>query len=296
VPGYHRRHSHLFLHHDNKTPIQAEDEKGRTETAKTGRREMKNTKSDMFDFLGSKINYKERMKNTLLTICPSRNRPERLKTMLDSFKRTKSKTTDIVIYVSEDDPQLEVYKLLMSKYEPKDLLIIGPRRYLSEAINYCVKISPGYDFYQEVNDDHVYKTRGWDRILISEINRSGNGWGIAFGRDLLNDKINKKLPSAAVISANVIKYLGHFFYPEIKHTYVDNYLRDIGEGMGRLFYCPKAIIEHRHFLNGKSPIDENYKWVTSKEAMDQGRIAYETWCKNERDKEIGKLNTAILGI
>ena len=43
----------------------------------------------------------------LLVMVPSRGRPKRIKEFLESYTRTKSEGTDLVVYVNNDDPVLE---------------------------------------------------------------------------------------------------------------------------------------------------------------------------------------------
>jgi hypothetical protein len=119
----------------------------------------------------------------LLTICPSRNRPDKLARMLESFYATRS-IAEIVVYISDDDPQLEENKKVL-----KDIPhIIGPRRTLVKALNYIAcELYPGIEYYQEINDDHVYHTKSWDEALIGVI-EAGNGWGISCGNDLMTNE------------------------------------------------------------------------------------------------------------
>ena len=68
----------------------------------------------------------------LLTVCPSRIRPERIQDMLASYDATKSPWNDMVIYVADDDPRLEDYKEVLKDRN----LIIGRRRTYAEVNNY----------------------------------------------------------------------------------------------------------------------------------------------------------------
>jgi len=65
--------------------------------------------------------------------------------------------------------------------------------------------------------------------------------------------------------------------PLFEHTYIDNYFKDLGEKIGRLFKVEDVFIEHRHYLSGKASMDDNYAYVLSKEALDKGKAAYDEW-------------------
>jgi hypothetical protein len=226
----------------------------------------------------------------LLTICPSRIRPDRIKNMLESYDKTIS-CGDMVIYVSEDDPRLAEYKSALKDRN----LIIGPRKYLSEVYNYCAcKLYPDYKYYHMIDDDYIMHSPRWDEVLINDIETQGQGWGIAFGRELetpMGDP--RRFPSACVVSGNIIRALGYFITPLLQHVEVDAYLRDIGEGIGRYYRNLDVIIEHRHFIGGKAEKDDNYIFSTSGEQRTFGKAGYEKWCSLYKQGDIERINYAI---
>jgi hypothetical protein len=129
----------------------------------------------------------------LLVICPSRIRPDRIQNMLRSFDETKSEGTDIIIYISDCDPRLEEYKVALEgrRYE------IGKRLFPSAVCNYLARKYPDYLYYADVADDHIYRTKNWDKILIDEIESHG-GWGVSFGWGMIHPK-EARLPQASII-------------------------------------------------------------------------------------------------
>lgn len=231
----------------------------------------------------------------LLTICPTYNRPHRLKEMLGSWDATHKGEADIIIYLSKDDPRLKEYLKLLHTCPVG--YVIDDRRTLVEALNFCFDEYPDYQYYHEINDDHVYHTPGWDNILINAIELQGQGWGIACGRDMLHDANwqQGRLPSAMVMSGNIARILGYIAYPEFRHTYIDDYFRDLAEGINRLFYCPEVLIEHRHFLSGKAENDDNYRWVMSPGEMQYGSMVYHEWLRKHKDIDIAALKKAMEG-
>ena len=225
----------------------------------------------------------------LLVICPSRGRPERLRGMVQSFKETASEGTELVVYVSEDDPAVVGYRGI----EGIDLHI-GERLSLVGVLNkFSIEVYPDVKYYGEVNDDHVYRTKRWDKTLIGHIEKGG-GWGIACGNDTVpKDWYECRHPSACVISGNIVRTLGCFVDPRFQHMYVDDYLRDIGESINGLFYDSDVVVEHRHFLNGKAEKDDNYRWIYSEEQVAFGLAAYNHWIKHSRPDDIIKLKKAM---
>lgn len=216
--------------------------------------------------------------NKVLTICPSRNRPRRLTEMLDSFNKTNS-FSDILVYVSDDDPKIEEYKSL------KAPIMFGRRRTIVEVFNHIFNVCPNYEFYSEINDDHVYHTDGWDSLLTSPI----KDYGISCGG-------SEGLPSGIVISGNIPRALGYLVTPLLQHTYVDNYFETLGKELGRYYRVPEVFIEHKHWLYGKAEKDENYEWVTSQKTLDYGKEAFKQWELLHKKSDLEKIENACRGV
>jgi len=62
--------------------------------------------------------------------------------------------------------------------------------------------------------------------------------------------------------------------PAMKHLYLDNFWRDMGQELGSLRYLDDVIIEHMHFLIGKSEQDAGYAEVNSSEIGRHDQLAY----------------------
>jgi hypothetical protein len=186
--------------------------------------------------------------------------------MLVSFEQTKSPGTEIAIYLSEDDPWLAEYKKFVDQYTH----IIGPRRYQAEVFNMFPALYPGVKFYGAINDDHVYLTKGWDRIFMEAIEIQGRGWGMACGNDLLTDWKRFQYPSAEIISGNIIRTLGYYVWPEFRHIGIDFANGLLFSTLKKLFHFPDIIIEHRHVSNNKAAQDDNYKWIYGPEEQEYG--------------------------
>ncbi len=202
----------------------------------------------------------------LITICPSRERPELAQRMYYSWLDTKTREAHLVLYVADDDPTEPKYKELFkdAKYMT---LHTGKRLTVIEVFNKMVEAYPNNEYYNFVNDDHIFRTDGWDDKLIKAIEVKGGGWGIACGNDLMHDDWYKyQHPSAEIVSGNIIRTLGYAYYPRLKHLGADIYIKALSLGLNRLFYVPEVIIEHMHGGVAKGGYDENYKKVYAPES------------------------------
>ncbi len=225
--------------------------------------------------------------NKLLAICPSRMRPKILTEMLESYYKTKSPDTDIIIYVAEDDPCLFEYRKLPATVN------IGRRRHLAEAYNYLFKLFSGYDYYAPINDDHYFITQRWDQKLIEIIETQGRGWGLAAAEDSLTNWSVWQHPSGCVISGNIPRTLGYFIWPKIQHMGIDDYFQHLMQGIDRLFHTTEVVIEHRHWINSRRLLDENYKWVYGQEQQQYGWRMIAEYTGTQLTKDIEKLKEAM---
>ena len=223
------------------------------------------------------------MVGRLLVMCPSRGRPDRIKEMLSSYSETRSKFTRLVIVLDEDDPCL-------SKYETDGYTVeIKPRQDVSKIYNRLVKDYPKFKYYCAINDDMIFRTKGWDDILMGEIEKNG-GWGIAFGDDMIHSGRLQR-PTNTVISGNIVRALGYLYPPELYALLGDVFLGDLGKTLGRLYYRPDVIIEHKHYCANTAPNDDTYRFGESRHA--QEKEIYAMYKAIRFDLDVDKVRKAL---
>lgn len=228
------------------------------------------------------------MSDRLLCSCPSRGRPIYLKEMLESFNRTRSDNTYVVVYLDDDDPTLKEYDL--SNMENVSF-IVGERMNVAQIHNRIILENHGYDFYMPINDDVIFTSNGWDKILMDTINENGKRWGIAYpDDDTANHRYN--YPTFGCMSANIVKLLGYFYPPSLKMLNGDVFLLDIGRAIGRLYYCPDSRLKHRPpgvsagaFVPGDHRGDEDFRRLEG--------LAYAEYIDTRLEDDVNKLLEAI---
>jgi hypothetical protein len=179
--------------------------------------------------------------NRVLLTCPSRGRPELLEKMLNSFLKTRAfDRTNIIICLDDDDPMLNKYNDILYK---KHLYYIRKRENVAQIHNFIFTENDQYDYYMPVNDDIEFISKDWDEILIENIKKRGDGWGISYGNDSTGN-IKFELPTFGMISGNICRELGYIYPRELKMMFGDTFLLDLGRAIGKLFYCPDVILKH----------------------------------------------------
>jgi hypothetical protein len=122
-----------------------------------------------------------------------------------------------------------------------------------------------------VNDDHRFRTPGWDNRVTEALRTPG----IAYGDDLFQGEA--LVCGGVFISAPIVRALGWYCLPTLEHQFVDNVWGDLGRALGVLRYLPEVVIEHLHPFAGKGDWDAQYEVGNAQSVIDHDRIAYEAW-------------------
>lgn len=229
------------------------------------------------------------MRNRLLCTCPSRGRPELLERMVESFYKTRSENVDLVIYLDKDDPKLKEYKL---REGFNVNTVIRDRMNVAQIHNQIVFDNPGYGFYMPINDDITFISNEWDAILIEAIEEKGAGWGIAFCDDSTGNH-RHNLPTFGAMSVNIINAIGHLYPLELRILYGDNFMFDLGRAIGRLFYCPKAIVNHQPPGVANSAFVPGDRRL-SPTLVKEDNLAYKKYIDTKLDSDVQKIFEAII--
>jgi len=228
------------------------------------------------------------MNKTLLVIVPSRGRPALCREMVESFLVTKGPLTKMIVYLNDDDPTVGDYDLPQSE----DVrVLVGPRQFIAQTYNqFCVIPA---DYYANLNDDHLFVTDRWDEKLIEICESKGRGWGIACAADKLTDWSTHPHPSGCVISGKMTRVLGWIAPPGTRHIGIDVIQGRICKAIDRLFFAPDILVEHRHWVNGMRPMDENYKWVYGREEQEHGDNAVVAYMHGLFKHDVAKIKAAM---
>lgn len=163
-----------------------------------------------------------------------------------------------------------------------------PRMTLTGKLNaVATEKAPHYKAIMFVGDDHVFLTKGWDTIMMAELEAMG-GTGILYP----DDKRRNDVPEIWLTSADIIQALGHFAEPTCKHYYLDNTWADIGRHAGCLKLCADVVVEHRHYStrNGYQ-YDELYQQTERLGSEDAQ--AYQAWRHEKMDTDVAKVQKLL---
>lgn len=212
----------------------------------------------------------------LAVIVPTRGRPENAARLATAFRETTTLGAVPVFVADEDDPRLGEYKDLLADGWLPRLMVYNHTeggRGLCFPLNYAARrYADVYDNVGFMGDDHLPRTRGWDARVLDALDATEPR--IVYGNDLLQ---GPALPTAVFMPSRIVKALGVMAPQVMRHLYLDNFWKHLGEQTGGLRYLDDVIIEHLHPVAGKAPWDERYAAVNASDRDTADRLAWEEY-------------------
>lgn len=209
----------------------------------------------------------------LAVIVPTRGRPGNAARLATAFRETDALNAVAVFVADHDDPELPGYRDLLDNGTISRLMILPDGmggRGMCRALNYAaVRYAEVYEAVGFMGDDHLPRTGGWDGRVLDALDSLEPR--IVYGNDLLQ---GPNLPTAVFMQSRMIRTLGIMAPQHMRHLYLDNFWKHLGEQLGGLVYLDDVIIEHLHPVNGKAEWDERYRAVNASEV---DRLDREAW-------------------
>ena len=206
-------------------------------------------------------------------LTPSRSRPQYALRMINSAKDTAGMPIEIKLYLNEDDPLLSDYTNNLDS----SMYTVGPNQSTSYSWNLMAEQAQ-FDILFLVGDDCNFVTQNWASKVLS-----------AFGQ--YPDKIACVYPRAPSVSKyksphfclhkNWITTLGYFLPPHFYHWYVDTWILEIAQQLGRHhlitdFELPIETVKdkvttdyHSSWMKRK----DDWMWTKTKRHRDSDRDA-----------------------
>lgn len=209
----------------------------------------------------------------LIVVVPTRGRPDNAARLEAAFRETASRGAIPVFVADEDDPELGRYRDKLEAGEISRLMVYNHTaggKGLCFPLNYAARrYAEVVDYVGFMGDDHLPRTHGWDLEMIGELDSLEPR--IAYGNDLLQ---GANLPTAVFMQARMIRAMGIMAPQCMRHLYLDNFWKHLGEQTGGLRYREDVVIEHLHPVAGKAAWDERYAAVN---ASDRDAADRDAW-------------------
>ena len=193
----------------------------------------------------------------LSILMPTRGRAIRVLNLFENILKTAEipSRIELVIYVDEDDipshnlthPMLSITRLVRS------------RKTMGEMLRACYEKSRG-DYILVIGDDNLFRTSGWDRLILDAFTHFPDGIALVYGDDLIQ---GRNMCTAPAFSRKTCELLGGPCPSEYSAEFIDTHILDLFTklrcwGYDRIIYLENLVIEHMHHIVGKSEYDETY--------------------------------------
>lgn len=210
-------------------------------------------------------------------LCPTRRRPASARRFFDSALDAASGPVEVVWYVDDDDEPPET-----------GTLVQGPRIALSDCWNRCAEVASG-DILGLMGDDIVFRTPGWDGLVVEAFETVPDRILYVHGRDGIHDGA---LGTHGFLHRRWVEAVGRFGPSGFSCDWIDTWLTDVADALGRRCYLPALYTEHLHPAVGKAPADD-----THRERMERGQhddvASLYLQRQSERTREVQVLRTLM---
>jgi len=211
----------------------------------------------------------------MIILVPTRGRPSNAVELLAEHDKL-STHSEILFIIDANDPEHDQYEFEVGAH--KCMTIENETRGMAypinKAANAIVKENK-YQYFAFLGDDHRPRTAGWDGILIQAMQRRPS---MAYSNDLLQ---GERLPTMITMTSDIVAALNGMVPPKMKHLYLDNFWKKLGQDLGALTYLDHVIVEHMHPIAGKAEWDEGYKEVNATEIYAFDALAYQNYIQSE---------------
>ena len=217
----------------------------------------------------------------LLVIVPTRGRKANCERLLASFRDTAGDDTGILFILDPDDE---------ATYDGMDWgdalhAVLAPRGTLAEKLNQAAaSVAASHDALMWCGDDHVFRTEGWDALMLGLLeDMGGDGW--VYPQTVRRNDV----PEIWLASASLTAELGWFFPPAVSQYYGDNTIAELGKRSGLIRYCPQAVIEHLHYsVHSGTEHDQTYR--EAEEAHGAADLqAFQQWRADQMPYDVARL-------
>lgn len=217
---------------------------------------------------------------SILTICPSYGRPSMLRGMLQSFSKTITENTRMVVVLDEKDLCYSENKDVCSHHQTTVFVVNSLN--ITECFNKVFTAFPNYDYYHLTNDDVIYHTPGWDKVLAYPLK-------ISYGDDGYH---GRNLCTFPMIDGKIVRALGWLQMPALVKYYGDMVWKDIGNTLNCLRYVDDVSVEHYHWVNNKRPMinEDNYHAIYKKDT-----VSYLEWLETRFNNDVIRIGEALDG-
>ena len=203
------------------------------------------------------------LNTTIALIHPSRGRPDKARKAYEEWLNNADDDFEYIISIDQSDPTQAKY---FQNFDSDCSISQNPNRSIVDAVNLACSHLVA-DIYVVMSDDFGCP-KGWDTIIKQAMPLDRPA--VIQVRDTIQDEI-VTLP---ILNRLMYEKLGYVYHPRYFSMFADNDLTECARIHGELIKLD-VVFEHRHYVNGKSAMDDTYKRENSQQAWNVGKKFFE---------------------
>lgn len=198
-------------------------------------------------------------------LCPSLLRPNNLARLLESYEATGA-TEPMLVRLWVDDPKREEYMEVAHKAPSSWLFEWVERMTAPEHMQAMYHKYKDVEYYGFVGDDITFMTEGWDEKLREAAGHDK----LAYPDDGMH---GERLCTHPCIGRDLVRKVGFFGCPGLKHSFVDSVWYVLALNVGALVYVGDVKFMHHHpLLDPQVEVDELYQFAANHFEQDKQRF------------------------
>ena len=217
-------------------------------------------------------------------ILPTLGRVHGLKAIIEDVLWSDLQARVVVVFSTDDFDYHRALELVPEGWETISMKGIPST---TEKINEAFARFPNEAFYGLLSNDLQIESRRALELLADQCP--------PFGLSYCADQIfNEKIPGHPCVDGDLVRGLGWWSYPRLKHHYVEMVLFGIAKRHGGVKYLKEMHFFHRHHTMGTAPMDSTYAWGKEQEHADIAASVY--WARTDKEptnKRIKELRLAV---
>jgi hypothetical protein len=233
------------------------------------------------------------MEETISIIFPTRERTNAVLELLETLEINTHYKDRLEVCLYFDDDDNSINDILKHKFSFEIKTIVKPRFFtkMSNMWNIAYQELAKNSIIMLCADDFRFRTHNWDDIVYEEFAKVPDKIILLYGNDgFISGRL--QIATQSFVHRKWIENSPFWLPPYFSCDYCDTWLSDIAKNLNRKVYRNDLIIEHMHFLIGKSTKDKNSEERIERDKKDNNKQIYENKFE-ERSSQETKLKEYI---
>lgn len=186
--------------------------------------------------------------NRIALLCPTRERPEQVKRLIESLIRTTDSFENVTLYlgIDEDDPTFNQVSEMCCYGWTKVIKISNNGTFIGLGKIWNIMVSQiSDDIFTMIGDDMTFETKDWHKEILKEFENSSD-------KVLLVHTNSGIRPAEQAFADNSFIHriyydtFGYYVREDWKHWFHDTWLHDVFTKLNRRVYRHDILIYHHH--------------------------------------------------